>query len=241
MKQYEAVIEALEENNGFATLGYLYQNVDVSNWKTKTPFASIRRIVQQRDEIFRIKPGLWALKDYKDKLPLHILPNEKISRVENNKFNHAYYQGLLVEIGNIKKYSTYVPYQDKNQKYLKNTLSSITTVDKFYEFTYPELIRYAITVDVVWFNNRKMPSAFFEIEHSTNIKNSLNKFVELQDFYSKFNIVADRARKREFLDKLTMTSFEDIKKRVNFIDYESLSKIHAKTYEFYNLKQGYEL
>ncbi len=64
MKQHEAVIQAMEENDGYATLGYLYQTVlkiPGCEWKTKTPFASIRRIVQQNPNFFKIKPGLWAL------------------------------------------------------------------------------------------------------------------------------------------------------------------------------------
>ncbi len=64
MKQYEAVILTLEKLGGQATLAELYREVmkvEDCGWKTKTPFASIRRIVQQRKEIFKIRPGLWAL------------------------------------------------------------------------------------------------------------------------------------------------------------------------------------
>jgi len=43
MKQYEQIIRVMENNSGYATLGYLYQNVDMKDWKTKTPFASIRK------------------------------------------------------------------------------------------------------------------------------------------------------------------------------------------------------
>lgn len=68
MKQYEQVIDVMEKNGGFATLEYLNHHVDYSNWLTKTPFASIRRIVQVRKEFFKIKPGLWALIDYQDQL-----------------------------------------------------------------------------------------------------------------------------------------------------------------------------
>ncbi len=46
MKQNEQVIKVMEDNGGYATLGYLYRHVNVKDWKTKTPFASIRRIVQ---------------------------------------------------------------------------------------------------------------------------------------------------------------------------------------------------
>lgn len=119
MRQYEAVIKIMEENGGYATLSYLYEKVlKVPNviWKTKTPFATIRRIVQDDRFFFKIKPGLWALKNYRDKLP-----NEILSLIEEDKkveeegdFTHSYYQGMIVEIGNIKGFKTYVPPQDKN-------------------------------------------------------------------------------------------------------------------------------
>lgn len=82
MKQHEAVIKVMEENGGFATLGLLYQEVlDVPKvkWETKTPLASIRRIVQDDRFFFKIKPGLWALKEYRDRLPAEILPTGKIA------------------------------------------------------------------------------------------------------------------------------------------------------------------
>ena len=61
MKQNEAVILTLEKLGGVATLGQLNQEVfKISDceWKTKTPFASIRRIVQLDKNIYKIKPGL---------------------------------------------------------------------------------------------------------------------------------------------------------------------------------------
>jgi len=42
--------------------------VDVSNWATKTPLASIRKIVQDDRYFFKIKPGLWALNEYKSEV-----------------------------------------------------------------------------------------------------------------------------------------------------------------------------
>lgn len=109
----------MEQNGGFATLGYLNQEVlkvpDVE-WKTKTPFASIRRIVQDENFFFKIKPGLWALLSHKGKLPSDILSTSAVPKKEQEIFNHSYYQGLLVEIGNLKKYETFVSSQDKNKK-----------------------------------------------------------------------------------------------------------------------------
>ncbi len=107
----------MEQAGGYATLGYLnYEVLKVPDveWKTKTPFASIRRIVQDERFFFKIKPGLWALLSHKNKLPQEIFSTGVIPKSDQELFNHSYYQGLLVEIGNLKKYETFVPSQDKN-------------------------------------------------------------------------------------------------------------------------------
>ncbi len=64
MKQHEAVIQTIERLGGVATLGQLNREVfkiKDCQWRTKTPFASIRRITQLRPEIYKIKPGLYGL------------------------------------------------------------------------------------------------------------------------------------------------------------------------------------
>ena len=66
--QTQQVIDTLRKQGGYATLGNLYHIVDTSTWATKTPNESIRRIVQQSPDIFKIQPGLWALEEYRDKV-----------------------------------------------------------------------------------------------------------------------------------------------------------------------------
>jgi len=53
--------------------------------ETKTPFNSIRRIV-------KIKPVLWSLKAYRDKLPVEILPSARETKTKQEEYNHIYYQ-----------------------------------------------------------------------------------------------------------------------------------------------------
>ena len=180
MKQYEAVILTLEKLGGVATLGELNHEVfkiEECEWKTKTPFASIRRIVQQRKEIYKIKPGLYGL--------------EQI-RKENES------RGIIQE-------------DEKN----KNS-----------------------TIDVIWFNNRfsddkevKLPHSFFEVEHSTDIQNSLLKYNDLQDFYTEMFIVADEIRKKEFEKKIRYSAFKDLKvnNRVKFLSYNRLVELYEIT------------
>lgn len=227
MTQKDNVIEAMERNGGYATFQQLNNLVDVSNWKTKTPAASIRKIVQVNDEFFRIKPGLWALTRYKGDVlkKLDIEPNNRRS---DEAFTHAYYQGIVVELGNKKRYKTYVPAQDKNKKFLETKLGDIASLDKIPEFTYDNLIRKAKTVDVIWFNERQMPYGFYEIEHTTDIKNSLSKFYELQDFRANFSIIADASREEQFFDIISASMYNPIRKYVTFMSYDNLIKQYAK-------------
>lgn len=240
MKQHEAVIEVMRANAGFATLSHLYQEVlkvPGVKWGTKTPFASIRRIVQNERFFFKIRPGLWALKDYKDKLPFSEAIGPKASEQKQTEFNHTYYQGLLVEIGNFKKFDTFVPNQDKNRQFLNKPLVQVTTVQEFYQFTYEYIVNQARTVDVTWFNKRRLPNAFIEVEHLAGMHRSLVKFVELQDFYTDFVIVAPGTRKAEFDSKLSLSAFNPIQKRVKFWNYENVSKLHTNLAELALIEQ----
>ena len=237
MNQRECVIEVMRANGGYATLGQLYMQTPVKDWKTKTPFATIRRIVQDNKFFFRITPGLWALKDFKGKLPAGSLPDEKKAALKN-EFNHTYYQGLVVELGNLRNFETFVPYQDKNRLFLGKPLNEITALSKIYDFSFNNIVNNAKTVDVTWFNSRHMPSMFFEVEHSTTLKNSLLKFLELQDFNSQFHIVAPSARGKEFNAKMESDVFRPIKSRTKFFEYEGLSQLHSKESELAALRQG---
>lgn len=239
--QIEAVIEIMEKNGGFATLGYLYKtvlSVPYVSWNTKTPFASIRRIVQNGKYFFKIKPGLWALKSFEDKLPSDIFPKQPISDKQQAKYNHSYYQGLLVDIGNLKGFGTFIPNQDGNKPYLGKTLFDISTIKKIYQFSFQHFVKRAQTVDTIWFNNRKMPSYLFEVEHTTNFQNSLLKYVDLQDFNVKFYIVSDENRKKEFESKLSFEAFKPIHDRVNFLSYNNLADWHSATYKYKLIEKG---
>lgn len=240
MNQREAVIEAMKHEGGYTTLGRLYRVVPTIAecvWETKTPFASIRRIVQDPRFFFRIRPGLWALNDFRNRLPESVLPSGKTPVVRVSENIHAYYQGLLAEVGAMRHMEIFIPLQDKNRPFMQRTLASVTTVPTIYKFTYDETLRKAQTVDVVWFNERKMPEAFFEVENSTDMLNALSKFVQLQDFAARFFIVADALRQREFADKIALAAFGDVHNRVLFESYEHIAVLHAKLSELALLEQ----
>lgn len=225
ISQTVQVITAMEKEGGFATLKRLNEIVDFSSWKTNTPEASVRRIVQNSNQIFKIRPGLWALEKYRTEVLRQF--DLKIGDSKSEEvFSHGYYQGLLVEIGKMQNRTTYVPAQDKNRLFIGKKLAEIIDTTDIPSFTYENILRKAKTIDVIWFNERQMPSDFYEVEHTTDIKNSLSKFYELQDFSAKFYIVAATSRKKEFDDKLSVSMFDSIKERVKFLDYDRVAKKH---------------
>lgn len=226
MTQEQQVIETLRNQGGYATLRRLNEVMDFSSWKTKTPEASVRRIVQDSDAIFRIQPGLWALEEAKDKVLKKFNINEGDSK-SVELFNHAYYQGLLIEIGHYRNISTYVPPQDQHRLFIDKELGDLTDYKTIPQFTYSTLLRKARTIDVIWFNERQMPTHFYEVEHTTDIKNSLSKFYELQDFFSSFFIVANGHREKEFKDKISNSQFDNIKNRVSFLSYDRVASYYS--------------
>jgi hypothetical protein len=227
MKQHEAVILTLEKLGGQATLAELYREVmkiKDCKWETKTPFASIRRIVQTRPEIFKVRPGLWALRSYQTRLGLTEYSEEQQLLPQAAEQSHAYYQGLLVTIGNLRGFATHVPNQDKNKLFVNKPLKDIRTLQQLPHFTHDHLVQRSGTVDVIWFNKRQMPDSLFEIEHSTDIQNSLLKFHDLQDFYTRMIIVAAEQRRPEFERKIKYSALENIKDRVKFLGYNTLAR-----------------
>jgi len=235
MKQKDFVIAAMIELGGAATLSQLYSATDISSWSTKTPFASIRRILQENAEFFKIRPGLWGLKS----LETQILKELESGVGSQDSFIHSYFQGLIIEIGNLRKFKTYVPPQDKNKNFAAGKkLDDLTSLKTIYGFAYPNILSKARTVDAIWFNERNLPYAFFEVEHSTDFKNSLNKFYELQDFNAKMFIVADASKLRQFQSVISASIYKDIAGSVKFAGYESIAKQYDLESESAKIKMG---
>lgn len=197
-KQKDFVLKAFEKIGPMATLGELYDKTDISKWGTKTPFATIRRILQTNSEFFKIQPGLCGLSSQKNEI-LKKICIKNTTKIVDNKFTHTYYQGLITEIG---------------------------------------ILKFAKTVDVIWFNDRKMPNSFFEVEHTTDFKNSINKFFELQDFKANFYVVAKKERKKEFENIINSSIYLPIKKLVKFAAYESIVKQFEFQKESLKVKNG---
>ena len=223
------VVSALRGLGGLATLsqlnGYLLApRGAATSWGTKTPEATIRRIVRNTPGYIHVlKPGLYCLQDLAVKYESdYSLPQDGEAPPDVVERNHWYYQGKLLEIGNTRNYTTYLPAQDRNRVFGNQKLGDVCQINKLPNFGYPQFMRSARTVDVVWLNRRSMPAQLFEVEFSTDMRNSLLKFNELRDFYTRFSIVAPPHRKSHFIDRIGMDTFHEIRPRVEFISTDDV-------------------
>ena len=237
----------MRNNGGFATLKDLYELLDFSAWGTETPEASVRRIVQEKDvqanrkRFFNIQPGLWGLAESREA----VLKQFKLEGLDSGtpaaearvqEFSHTFYQGLIVQIGNMHGEETFVAKGDQTKEFLGKTLKDVSTLADIYEFTYQEFLQRAKRIDVIWFNENRLPSAFFEVEHTTDIQNSLVKFGEFQSFHANFYIVAKEERREQFNTLINLATFLPLRNRVKFFNYENLVKQHEKMSELANME-----
>jgi hypothetical protein len=239
LTQADQVAETLRSMGGYATLRDLYESVPYGSWGTRTPHATIRRILQNdtKKRFSKIRPGLWALREFKEEVLRKLSIDSSASPDQIIQFEHSYYQGMVVEIGNLLGYETFVPKQDRNRKFLDKELSKIASAKQIYRFTYPHLLKIASTVDVVWFNSRKMPRAFWEIEHTTDFRISLLKFVEFQDFRINFYVVSEANRRKLFEEKIKQEAYKPIREWVRFVSYDDIAERYSAAKIYPKLKE----
>jgi hypothetical protein len=229
--QREAVIEVMEANSGYIKLQDLYSRVtsiEGVNWDgTNDLEANIRCLLQRRKDFFKIKPGLWALESYRNKLPKHIISlidEDQVGNKINSDNTHYYFQGLIADIGNMRDFITYIPSQDKNRFYLDKPLGEIASTIELPQFTFDNIIGTVKSIDVIWLNERRFPVNVFEIEHTTKFKNSLIKFYELKDFTTQMTIVASARNRAKYDEVISLSVFREIRDRVKFIDYNKIEQ-----------------
>ena len=219
----------MERLGGCATLKHLYEETFSGNaprWKTKTPFASIRRIAQQSRAIKKLKPGLYCLKKNYDKFA-H-LATDAPSAGKDHPDQHGYYQGLLLEMGRMRGYSTYVPAQDR-KRFARpggKRLMDLCDEPELPKFGYPELMRHAKTIDVIWFNERRMPASLFEVEYTTDFLRSLEKFSTLRDYATDMYIISSVEQADIFERKKHGPAFRDMKERIGFWSFNKLGQFY---------------
>jgi len=231
---YSEAIERVMLNNGyFAPLKVIYK--DFSKYRAltgKTPLKTIQERVQRDSRFTRIGVGVYGLTAYLDKIQKMPVPEHKNERLE---FDHARIEGMLLEIGGLRGYDTYTP--DKNKYFDGKPLGLIASFRACPQFTYSNIIQETTAyIDVIWFNNRGFPYRVFEVENSTDFRNALIKFFELQDFMTEFFIVSPENRKQKYEKEISKRAFCPIAGRCQFRSYENVEQHYQGLLEYSKVK-----
>lgn len=224
----DAIEKVMLDNNGFAPLKLIYQEISKYRPKTgKTPDNTIQERVQRDKKFIQIEVGVYALTSFLNKLPKTL---KHANAEEKNIREHANIQGMLLEIGNKKAEVENTYTNDKKWMFGSEKLGDLATLRDIPYFTYKDIITKSVKfADVIWFNERGFPHTIFEVEHSTDFRDGFIKFAELQDFNAEFNFVAPENRKAKFLIESRKVAFRSLINRVNFFTYSEIENDYAQS------------
>ena len=189
MTKVDAIEKVLIDNGGSASLQVIYNNIEryyptakiSKNWS-----AGLRGVLYRElsngSRFKKIGLSIYALSNYKEEAT-HKLPKMR---------RHSLMEGVCIELGNTQNFETFTA--DPSAMYRDNTfLGHIASISDIPIFSYSEILQHAKLIDVIWFNKSKLsfPKFAFEIVDSINTLNgALNRCVQLENFRTKFYIVA---------------------------------------------------
>lgn len=175
------------------------------------------------------------------------IPTPEIKEIEIRTHTDA--QGVLIELGNLLGYDTYVA--DPSKKYkprageimgsetVAENLGEISTLKQIPGFTYQETLDIVRNIDVIWFKG-EYPEYCFEVEHTTNVRDGLLRLYQISPLKGiKFSIVSPSEVFSKFQREITRRPFKEIKDRYNFRSYEKLAEWFKIAIIYHKLKNSF--
>lgn len=150
---------------------------------------------------------------------------------------HSVIQGRLIDIGNIRGYSTYCP--DKSKTFNKIKLGEMIALDECpkLQFSDYELLR---KIDVLWFrkaNTGYYPAYGFEVEISTGVWSGFGRLATLRDYDTHSYIVTNEDKKF----KQVVTQFPEIKSRFIHVIPDQVGLLYSAEKNLIAMRQEFNL
>ncbi|MFN4032378.1 MAG: hypothetical protein ACK4ME_01950 [Fimbriimonadales bacterium] len=245
-KSWSEVIRAIiQSNGGQASLHTLYEqagqyrNLPTGDWQ-KTLRGVLYREAR-KGEYIRVGLGVFALPQQAQNLPPTAYQQAAQGQsfrnyLEQQSDTHGAVQGMLIEIGNYLGYLTYT--SDKNRTFDGKPLQNLCRLSKIPQFAYPGLVNIARRRDVLWFSNSRhpLPKYIYDVENTTDFRNSMQQMYQLKDFDARFVLVADAQKRSLFEQKLQCEPFAEIASRYWFRSFEQVARFYFSCVEHYELR-----
>lgn len=240
----DVVKDALLELGGQAHLSEINRKVE-GHPKTKTNPTwrdTIRRVVRQYKIFEPIPPERSGIYKLVEEIPIKIGSQ---AFTEEAEINHGIAQGMLVTLGKIYGYETFVPSHDQTiRQFQGKPLSSFVTVSDCTDiFKGPNLSKIR-EIDALWFDEDDyglFPTHAFEIEATTGVKNGLDRLLKVpKRFLVKFYIIAPSANEKALFDRyINQTPFRNFKDRFSFKYYNELEELYNFAVKHYERLQQF--
>lgn len=150
---------------------------------------------------------------------------------------HNVVQGRLIDIGNIRGYSTYCP--DRSRIFNRKKLGEMMTLDECpkLQFSDYELLR---KIDVLWFrkaNTGYYPVYAFEVEISTGVWSGFGRLATLRDYEARPYIVTNDDKKF----RQVVTQFPEIKERFIHVIPDQVGLLYSAEKNLIAMRQEFNL
>lgn len=253
MKLTDAIVYVLKKHGGAATIAALFAEVPhlTTAIKSENPEKiahSIRGSLSyligdsrgSRKRIKRIGLGTYALIGHEaennlyDEIEKKEVVQENFLALPKSKL-HGYLQGMLIEIGNMRKFETYTP--DKGTVFNGKNLSELSSVRVMPPFTYSARVDIVRQIDVIWLKD-DYPVATFDVENSTNFTHAFLRSYQLKYFTTKCFMVADKSKRAMFDRRAATKPFDEIGDRVEFMENASVFETYERMMHLHKLKAG---
>ena len=241
----DVVRDALSTLGGEAHLSEINKQVE-GHPKTRTNPTwrdTIRRVVRQYKMFEPVPP---------ERSGIYKLVEEEIPETgpqafsEEPETNHGIAQGMLVVLGKIYGYETYVPPRDQTiRKFQGKPLSDFVTVsDCTNIFSGSRNLPKIREIDTLWFDEDDdglFPSYAFEVEETTGVKSGLDRLLKIPRRYLVgFYIVAPSTKEKELFERyVNQTPFRGFKDRFSFRYYQELEEFYNLALEHYDHREQF--
>lgn len=241
----DVVRNALLELGGQAHLSQINKKVE-GHPKTKTNPTwrdTIRRVVRQYKAFEPVPP---------ERSGIYKLVEEMLPKVESQTFaeepenDHGIAQGMLVTLGKIYGYETFVPLRDQTiRRFQSKPLSDFVTVsDCTGIFLRSRNLPKIREIDVLWFDEDDdglFPTHAFEVEETTGVKTGLDRLLKIPRRFSvRFYIIAPTEKERNLFDQyVNQTPFRVFKDRFLFRYYRELEELYNSAVKHYDQCQHF--
>lgn len=245
----DAVRDALSKLDGQGHLSginrIVERNPDARSKIANNPTwqCTIRRVVRQYKIFEPLGNGVYKLLK---EVPIKSEPQEFTKEA---KIDHGIAQGMLVSLGRIYGYETYVPPRDQTiRSFQTRPLRDFISVSDCTEVFRGPNVAQVREIDTLWFDEDDyglFPVYAFEVEETTGVKSGLDRLLKIPQRFREIRrfksfIIAPTIKEKELFDKyINQTPFRNFRGEFVFRFYKELEELYNAALPHHGLKERF--